>query len=206
LIEDVIKQENSESEKRQNAYAKTRQLCSGFIYEGDEERVVIRFPQNPKLEAIEEILDDIPDTAKVVIFHIFNQSGIEVCNLLKKKKIKHAVIGSTTKTKNIDEYKRFLADPKISVLVLNIMSGGEGLNLQVANYAIFYEPVDRPDIYRQATKRIHRTGQQHHCYIYQFITVKTVEEKIMEFLQEGKVLFDSLVDGKVSLRDSLGGG
>ncbi len=66
------------------------------------------------------------------------------------------------------------------MLVVNIASGGEGLNLQDANFVLFYEPVDRPDVYRQALKRCHRTGQKKHVYIYQFLTKNTVEDKIFK--------------------------
>lgn len=205
LINDAIHQDVAENEKRQNIYIKTRQLCSGFMYEGEaKERIVIHFNGNPKLEAVDELIDDLPNQSKMVIFHIFNQSGLELCDLLKRKKIKHAIIGSSSKNKNVDEYKKFLSDPTVTILVLNIMSGGEGLNLQIANYAVMYEPVDRPDVFRQVMKRIHRTGQLKRCYMYQFVTKNTVEEKIMGFLAEGKCLFDALVDGRLSLESLLG--
>lgn len=205
LILDAIEQRNqSDSEKRVNVYSKTRQLCSGFIYEGDKkERTTLTFKQNPKLEAVEEILDDLPSQSKLVIFHIFEESGQQLHQLLTKLKIKHALIGGSTKTDNVVEYRKFLSDKSVKVLILNVMSGGEGLNLQVANYAILYEPIDRPDVHRQALKRIHRTGQTNRCYVYQFIVRKSVEEKIDEFLNEGKCLFDAIINGTMSLKNLL---
>lgn len=202
LILDNISKD--EDEQRENVYSKTRQLCSSFMYEGKQkERVVINFPNSSKLEALEEIMEDVPEDCKIVVFHIFNQSAIEICAMLKKKKVKYATIGSINKGTNVSEYNKFLTDPKIKVMVLNSMSGGEGLNLQVANYGIFYELIDRPDVYQQTMKRLHRTGQQKHCHIIEFITKGTVEEKIAGFIAEGKSLFDALVDGKIKLRDLL---
>lgn len=67
----------------------------------------------------------------------------------------------------------------------------EKVQTQVANYAIIYEPIDHADTDRQVIKRIARTGQLKHCFIYRFITKKSVEERIMEFIQEGKELFQS---------------
>ena len=52
--------------------AKTRQLCSGFIYEGTEEnRVTIRFPHNQELVEVEDIVTELPPDSKIVIFHSF---------------------------------------------------------------------------------------------------------------------------------------
>ena len=101
-------------------------------------------------------------------------------------------------------YRQFRNDPTVKGLVLNMASGGEGLNLQVANYAIIYEPIDHADTDRQVIKRIARTGQLKHCFIYRFITKKSVEERIMEFIQEGKELFQSLLEGNVNYDSLLG--
>ena len=188
--------------QRKNIYAKMRQICSGFVYEGrGEDRVTVNFQENPKLEALDEILDDLPDHCKMIIFHIFNQSGEDIGQLLKKRKVKFATMNNSTTGSKTAEYNKFLTDKKTQVLVVNIMSGGEGLNLQIANYVVFYEPIDRPDVHQQALKRAHRTGQKSHVYTYQFVTKKSVEEKILSFLTEGKCLFDALIAGTASLTD-----
>jgi SNF2 family DNA or RNA helicase len=193
-------------EQRKNYYSKCRQVASGFVYESltdSETRDVITFSENPKLEALEEIINDVPYDCKVVIFHVFNQSGQAICDRLKKMKIKYAAMNTLASGKKVDEYKKFKEDPKVKVLVVNIASGGEGLNLQVANYCIFFENTDRPDIRKQALKRTHRTGQEKHCYVYDLIMKASVELKILQFLEEGKSLFSALVEGSVDLKDVL---
>ena len=84
-------------------------------------------------------------------------------------------------------------------MVVNISSGGEGLNLQVANYCIFVVTTERPDTRRQALKRTHRTGQEKHVFLYDLVMKNTVELKILQFLEEGKNLFSALVEGTESL-------
>ena len=203
VAESIDQARSSDSKTKKNYYSKTRQVASGFMYDETEDgRVVLQF-SNPKLEALQEILEDVPMTSKVVIFHLFDQSGMDIIKLLKKMRIKHATMNSAAEDGKVVEYKKFKTDPNVKVLVVSIASGGEGLNLQNANYCIFYEPVDRPDVYRQALKRCHRIGQTQHTYIYQFIVKKTVEMKIMEFIKEGKYLFQALVDGKISNEDAF---
>lgn len=207
LIMEAIEQGKTglSAKERKNYYSKTRQVASGFMYEDvDNERVTMQFT-NPKLDALEEILDVIPADCRVIIFHIFNQSGKDIVAFLKKKKVKHAAMNITADTDKVSEYKRFKQDKSVQVLVVNMASGGEGLNLQDANYCIFYEPVDRPDVHRQALKRTHRTGQTKHVYIYQFLMKNTVEMKILQFLDEGKSMFDALVDGKINFSQLLSG-
>lgn len=202
-------------QQRKNYYSKTRQVASGFLYmDGedvldDENEVVTKGMrqtltfENPKLAALEEILNDVPIDCKVVIFHVFNQSGLDIVALLKRLKIKHAAMNVLASGSKVDEYKRFKTDPKTRILVVNIASGGEGLNLQDANFCVFYEHTDNPATFRQAMKRCHRTGQKKHTYIYQLYMKNTVEVKILEFLEEGKSLFAALVDGNINLKDLL---
>lgn len=204
-IEQAKENTKDSQQTRKNYYSKTRQVASGFMYEDvDSERVTLTF-NNPKLDALEEILEDVPTDCKVVIFHVFNQSGLDIVARLKKLKIKYAAMNVVAEGSKVDEYKKFKQDKNTKVLVVNIASGGEGLNLQDANYCIFYENTDNPATYRQALKRCHRTGQEKHVYIYQFYMKNTVEMKIMEFLEEGKNLFAALVDGKTNIKDILGG-
>lgn len=211
LILDALANSNTNDRaKKENIYSKTRQLCSGFVYESIQsedslkaERVVVRFPNNQKLAEVESIITDIPDDSKIVICHFFKESGRQLVDLLTKLKIKFVIIGELSPD-NVAAYRQFRNDPTVKGLVLNMASGGEGLNLQVANYAIIYEPIDHADTDRQVIKRIARTGQLKHCFIYRFITKKSVEERIMEFIQEGKELFQSLLEGNVNYDSLLG--
>jgi SNF2 family DNA or RNA helicase len=210
LVMESIEQAKGNSQeaktKRKNYYAKTRQVASGFLYDSDEDenKVTLTF-NNPKLDALEEILEDVPADSKVVIFHVFNQSGISIGKKLKEMKIKYASMNVEAEGSKTEEYKKFKTDKKTKVLVVNIASGGEGLNLQDANYCIMYEPTDNPAVFRQALKRTHRIGQTKHTYIYQFLMNNTVEKKIFEFLEEGKSLFSAVVDGSIHLKEALNG-
>lgn len=204
----------SSKQKRKNFYSKLRQVSSGFLYADTvncdldnediitSEKVTLTF-NNPKLDAIEEILEDVPADCKVVIFHVFTHSGIEIANRLKKLKIKYAAMNATVTGTKVDEYRRFKQDPKTKVFIVNIASGGEGLNLQNASYCIFYEHSDRPDVQRQALKRCYRTGQTKKTFVFSLFMIKTVEERILDFLAEGKSLFDALIDGKIPLTNLL---
>lgn len=204
LLSDALSQSTDDQKQRVNAYSKARQLCSGFVYEGDASlKTTVRFRDMPKLEHVQLTIEQLPLGCKLVIYHLFDESAYQLAALLRKMKVNFVVIGSTGDTDNVTAYRQFRANDQVQVLLLNAMSGGEGLNLQVANYGILYEPVDRPDVYQQLIKRIARTGQTRHCHFYEYVTRKSVEEDILEFLAEGKSLFDALIEGRVSMKRLL---
>jgi len=196
---------------RMNYYAKFRQISSGFVYIKDEEfdtRVALRFSYTEKLDAIDIVLDEIPKTSSLIIFHVFTESGELITEHLKKKKINFAALNSTAKAAKTSvqkEYQRFKKEKQCRVAVVNIASGSTGLNLQKANYSIFYEPTDRPIWQRQSEKRTHRDGQTKRCYNYYFYVPNTVEDQVRTFLKEGKSLFDALVEGKEDMRSMIAG-
>ena len=198
--------EKDDEEVRTNFYAKWRQICSGFVYENIEDdelgktKFAMEFSKTEKLDAVEILIEDMPTDSKMVIFHVFNKSGEMIVERLKKLKIPFAAVNSTVKDK-VADYNRFKNNPKCKILVVNIGSGNAGLNLQNANYVINYEPTDRPIWYKQAMKRVYRTGQKKRCYFYHFHVKRSVEDKVLNFIKEGKSLFDALIEGKIALRE-----
>lgn len=61
---------------------------------------------------------------------------------------------------------------------------------------IHYDPWWNPAVEQQATDRSHRLGQTKHVFVYKFIAVGTVEEKIAEMQERKKLLLDGLFAGQ----------
>ena len=186
-----------------NLYIKGRQISSGFVYEkvSETDRIALRFPNNPKLDELQELLEDMPDDKKIVIFFSFEESGIMIKERLAKMKVKFNVGGGKDA---IAEYEDFKKNKKSKAFVINIASGSTGLNLQNASFCLYYEPSDNVITYQQSLKRIHREGQvESRVYYYFFITENSVEEKIYQSLQEGIDIAKSLIEGKVKIEDIL---
>lgn len=178
-----------------NVFIRMRQLSSGFLGVKDDEtgeRAEIEFGSNPKLDLLLELIDEMPEERKAVVFYEFTHSGRKISEALKKAKIKAGWLWSQTKDWKSMEYK-FNNDPKYRVLVINSKKGAYGLNLQAANYVLYYESpisgIDRD----QSEKRCHRTGQARTCFIYDLVTIGSMDERILRYMQEGKNLFQALV-------------
>lgn len=186
-------------------FIKMRQIASGFIMatanlgEGETERMRIEFKDNPRLDALLDLVEGIPETEKIVIFYEFTYSGNLMYENLKKRGYDPEWLWGGTKDK-AKSVTRFKTDPKCRVIICQSQAGGIGIDLQVSPYAIFYESPTSPIARTQAEGRVWRQGQKgRHVFIYDIVVKNSVEERIQEFLKEGKDLYQKLVVGEAEL-------
>ncbi|KAL1585425.1 hypothetical protein WHR41_05654 [Cladosporium halotolerans] len=80
----------------------------------------------------------------------------------------------------------FKSDPSVTVLLVSIRAGGQGLNFTAANKVYMMEPQFNPGVEHQAIDRVHRLGQERDVEIVHFIMSDSVEEALLK-LQEKKM-------------------
>lgn len=80
----------------------------------------------------------------------------------------------------------FKSDPAITVLLVSIRAGGQGLNFTAANKVYMMEPQFNPGVEHQAIDRVHRLGQKRDVEIVRFIMKDSIEVNIQK-LQAQKV-------------------
>ncbi len=180
----------------ESSYLRLRQLSSGFMtLKGeDNDKIQVQFDTNHKLEAIIQLLEDMPSDSKVVIFHHFVYSNGVLSDQLSKLGIAHARIWGGQKDP-IGELRRFRDDPACKVMVLNWRSGSSSLNLQHANYMIVYEQPDSPIDRKQGEARLWRPGQQQRVWIYDLLVKGTVDQRMHAANLAGKSLLEELLNG-----------
>lgn len=182
----------------ENAFLRMRQISSGFIgYADDEtgEKASFVFPGQPKLDALEDKLSEIPLNYKWIVFHEFHVSAHMIEKRLKKAGMDFVMINGMMNGKAQDQAKdRFIKDDKVKGLVLSNAAGGYGLNLQIAKYAFYYEsPV--PVILRyQTQKRFERQYSDHDTvFMYDLIVNGTADQGILDFHTDGKNLWGKVL-------------
>lgn len=187
-------------EEIKSNYLKLRQLSSGFMtLKGeDDERLQMQFDENPKLDALQELIEAIPQDCKIVVFHHFVYTNQMISDRLTEMKVKHARIWGKQKDP-IGELKKFKENPACKVLVINSKSGSSSLNLQHANYICFFEAPDSPIDRQQAERRCWRPGQEKRVIVYDLLVRGTVDVKLQASNKEGKDLLQSLLDGKTEI-------
>ena len=67
-----------------------------------------------------------------------------------------------------------------------------GLNLQLSNRIVFFTLPLSSEHFEQSKKRIHRIGQQKTCFYYLMICEGSVEEQILQTLEQRKDFTDEL--------------
>lgn len=135
---------------------------------------------------------------KVLIF----SSYVRHLNLLAQRfdlsGWKYAML--TGKTQNREkEIRRFTEDDSVSCFLISLKAGSTGLNLTAADYVFIIDPWWNPAAEMQALSRAHRIGQEKPVFVYRFISVDTIEEKIIR-LQESKATLSATF---ISSQDSF---
>lgn len=150
---------------------KLLQLNTGSVYREDK---TYRTFHTLKLEALKEIVeDDENQNENFLIFYNFQHEKEQLQNTFKD-----VVILDGEKT--IKDWN----DGKIKFLACHPASAGHGLNLQKGGSIMIWLSLPWSlELYQQANKRLHRSGQKQAVRCFHIITKNTVDEYVLKVLQ-----------------------
>lgn len=135
--------------------------------------------ENPRIWALEELMDERIGDEKVIIFTKYQAEIDEIEAMLNDKGISHLEFtGRVPQKQRQKNLEGFRGDAQ--VLVANKVCGAYGLNLQFCRNMIFYSNDFDLATRSQAEDRIHRIGQTHEVYIYDII----MEDSIDTFIDD----------------------
>lgn len=168
------------------------QLTGGFL--GDDEGKKIHQISKAKLNALEDIIDEVTVSGKkLVVMARFIPEIEAIKKLLVDKGLHFSIITGEIKNR-ANEIAKFQNDTDVLVFVGQIATAGLGITLTAASTMVFYSLDYSMSNFEQAKARIHRTGQRENCtYIY-LIASNTVDKKIMKALKNKVNLAKSLID------------
>ncbi|WP_457621879.1 DEAD/DEAH box helicase [Persephonella sp.] len=155
---------------------------------------------SPKMTRLREIIIElIKNDEKVVVFTNFVKFGIEkIVNNLSYYINPDYIVqyhGGMKPEEKIKALKDFREKKNKYVFIGTIASAGEGLTLTEASYAVFFDLHWNPAKIWQAEDRIHRIGQKNKINIYNFVMRDTVEERILQKLEEKRAMIQNVIDG-----------
>lgn len=133
------------------------------------------------------------DERKVIVFSFFLDTIDKVCKLLKTQCME-PIKGNTPVAKRDQILEQFDKAGPGTVLPLQIVSGSTGLNIQTASVIILCEPQLKPSIENQAISRAYRMGQTRKVLVYRLLCENSVDERILERLEQKQELFDEFAD------------
>jgi superfamily II DNA or RNA helicase len=144
-------------------------------------------------EVISNIENMIAEDHKVLIFSSF----VKHLDLFKKyfdnNQRKYSMLIGETRNRE-EVIKQFQADPENRFFLISLKAGGVGLNLTAADYVFILDPWWNPAAEMQAISRSHRIGQTQNVFVYRYISVETVEEKIVRLQERKSELADLFIN------------
>ena len=156
-----------------------------------------------KANRLLEICDQAKEQKrKVIVFSFFRATLQKVTELLGDRCME-PITGAISPQRRQEIVDAFAQAEDGAVLVSQVQAGGTGLNIQSASVIIFCEPQIKPSIENQAISRAYRMGQVRDVLVYRLLADDTVDERIMEMLQDKQHQFDSFADDSVVGQESL---
>jgi len=151
--------------------------------------------KSAKLDYLKELLDElISKGEKVLIFSQYVKTLEFIEEELKFPTLMyHGGMDQKQKDKTINDFKT----GDINILLMSLMAGGVGLNIQEASTVIIFDRWWNPAIESQAIARTHRMGRKDPVHAIKFVASGTIEERILEILHDKEDLFDFVIEGAV---------
>ena len=154
--------------------SKLIQLATGAIYDNEIHDDGTNFTvfHDAKIQKLKELVE--VSTSPVLIYYNF------ISDLERIKSVLPDAVLLDTKSKSVKDIIKQWNDGKISVMLANPRSVGHGLNLQDGGHIIIWFSLTWfNEVYRQANKRLHRSGQKHPVQIIHIVTRNTADEEVL---------------------------
>lgn len=156
-----------------------------------------------KASRMVELIEEAESEGRKVIVFSFFLETIRKISLLLGSRCTDPINGSVSPQRRQEIIDEFDRAPAGTVLLAQIQAGGTGLNIQSASVVILCEPQFKPSIENQAISRAYRMGQTRNVLVYRLLCQDTVDERIMELLEEKQAAFDAFADRSEAAKESL---
>lgn len=151
-----------------------------------------------KMDRVCDLIEQITsEGSKVVVFSTFKQTVEELEQRLKQY---NPLLG----TGDIDDaeisenVEKFQTNSENKVFLGTWQKCGTGLTLTAAKYMIFLDTPWTDASFTQACDRIYRIGTKDAVTIYNLITTDTVDEKVLEIVEDKAAISDYVLDGTIT--------
>jgi len=141
--------------------------------------------------------DDLLDNTDKIVIFIHNKAlmGI-VMEHYGDRALK--IDGSIPMDERLNLIDKFIEDPKINIFALNLIAGKEGLDglHLISTTMVLYQDPFTSGALIQAIGRLNRMNKIGITKVYHLVGRNTVDEKVLEIIQEKQATSDAVIDGE----------
>ena len=171
-----------------------QQICAGHMIL--EDKKVHRISNNPRLKALQELLELHTLSSKVIVWCVFKEDYAVIREMCEKEGYPYVELTGESKPESRGEIvKQFNDDPTIRVLIGNPGAGGIGVNLTASNVSIYYTRNFSLENDLQSEARNHRGGSEVHESILRIdlVSENTLDNLILKKLASKQGMSEGLL-------------
>ena len=192
-------------------YEEEREVFSEDTEKGEVENArnkvahLLRTAYALKEKSMLDWIDDFLESGRKLLLFAWHRSVVEVLVDELKMWCPAMIYGGMSPNDREAARKKFIENPKCKVMVANIQAGGVGIDgfQDVCSDVAFAEFSHTPNYHRQATDRLHRSGQKNSVTSYYLIAPGTVDMDAIEILDSRAKMLDGVLDGKETATTDL---
>ena len=132
----------------------------------------------------------------VVIFSTFKETVYRLAEELRHLGLVVAT-GDNNDFEIENAKQQFQTNPDIKVFLGTWQKAGTGITLTAGSYMIFIDHPWTAAQCEQAEDRIHRIGTNKSVTVYRLITRNTIDERVLELVNDKKALSSYIIDDEV---------
>lgn len=170
------------------------QITSGFA--PDQNGQIHNFLPNPKLDALEEIIEENIGSQQIIVWARYRHDHDEISKRLSRFNPK--IIRGGTSTDAREDIELGFQEGRYRLLIGQPAAGGVGLNLYAASLAVYYSQSYSLEQRMQSEDRCHRSGSEiHNKVTYIDLVAKgSIDSVIVDALAGKKNVAEVVVDLK----------
>lgn len=175
------------------------QITSGFAR--DVEGKDHSLGSTPKLEALEEILEDLAPHHKIIVWAVWKENYGQIKSLCERLGLRYVeVTGDTPSGSRFEMVEAFNNDPAVRVFIGHPGSGGIGINLVSSDISVFFSRTFSLEHSLQAEARNYRGGSERHPSVTRIDLVcdgtidELVQAKLVDKIEIGHAVLKDLAN------------
>lgn len=163
-----------------------QQITSGHL---PDDTGAVHTVDTAKADALKDLLADLPPREPVVVFTRFVHDLDAVARVCEAAGRRYGELSGRRKDLTADS----TMPDDVDVLAVQLQSGGVGIDLTRARYAVYYSVGHSLLDYDQSLARVHRPGQTRETFYYHIVAEGTIDEAVYDALRNKRDVIESVL-------------